>query len=384
MIIKKYQSLIIKLLACLKIDNIKRPRLLIKLFKFFYYLILLPFEILGDFVFSYKRFSKNKIINPQTILIIKVDQLGDLLFSTMLLPLIKSKYPTAQIDYLINPKAEAILLKNPHVNKVYFWRNWLLANVPGRGKFSLVSWTDNFKVWLELKNKKYDVIINARAYMPSGNLPWRLLKPKKLIAFDIAGQSFLADAWANYDLYKEEWQNYLNLLKPLSINELVLEPRAEFYNLVPVNISANRLVVMAPVSFNPERAWSKEKWSQAVEFLQARGYQVVLSGLEAHRVYLEAVKGDSEALVFIDSMPKLAGLIKQSALFLGIDSFSAHLALALGRPLICLVDTKLYYVKNKSHQVLIDGRSMIPQFANVKIFDLDEAANTVLQSVYRP
>lgn len=378
MILKKYYSLIIKILSYLKINLFSFKYIIIKLFKFICSIILLPIEILGDIIFSYKRFFNFNISNPKKILIVKIDQMGDVLFSTMLLPLIKEKYPQSEIDYLINKKAEQILIANPYINNIYHWQSIILNNVPGRGKFSFISWKNNLLTWKTLKRQKYDVVINARAFIPSGNLSWRFLNPKKLISFDISQQSFLADNIVPYNLYDEEWQNYLNLLKPLGIDKVGGEPRSEFYNLSDCNIGFENLAIISPISFNSERSWSLEKWIRAVQILVQKDYQVVLIGTKEQREYLEKLKGDTNGLIFIDSIPKLADLIKKADLFLGVESFPAHLALTFKTKLFPVVNTKLFYVSGKSKHKIIDGRSMLSQFSDVKIIDLNENPEDVL------
>lgn len=378
MILKKYYSLIIKILSYLKINLFSFKYIIIKLFKFICSIILLPIEILGDIIFSYKRFFNFNISNPKKILIVKIDQMGDVLFSTMLLPLIKEKYHQSKIDYLINKKAEQILIANPYINNIYHWQSIILNNVPGRGKFSFISWKNNLLTWKTLKRQKYDVVINARAFIPSGNLSWRFLNPKKLISFDISQQSFLADNIVPYNLYDEEWQNYLNLLKPLGIDKVGGEPRSEFYNLSDCNIGFENLAIISPISFNSERSWSLEKWIRAVQILVQKDYQVVLIGTKEQREYLEKLKGDTNGLIFIDSIPKLADLIKKADLFLGVESFPAHLALTFKTKLFPVVNTKLFYVSGKSKHKIIDGRSMLSQFSDVKIIDLNENPEDVL------
>ena len=353
MILKKYYNLIIKILSYLKIDLFNLKYIVIKLFKFVYSIILLPIEILGDIIFSYKRFFISKIDNPSKILIVKIDQMGDVLFSTMLLPLIKEKYPQSQIDYIINKKTEQILIANPHINNIYYWQSFILNNIPGRGRFSLIAFKENFKILKKLKQKKYDIIINARAYIPSSNIYWYLLCSKKIISFDISQQSFLADNIVEYNLYQEEWKNYLNLLKPLNIDNKVIEPRAEFYNFSDCGLVYDNLAVVSPISFNPERSWSKEKWLKAVDILTKKNYQVVLTGVEIHRKYLEEIKGTSNAIIFIDSLPRLADLIKKSKLFLGVESFPTHLATVFKIELVSVVNTKLFYVSGKSRHKII-------------------------------
>ena len=368
----------IKILSYIKIDLFNLKYIVIKLFKFIYSVILLPIEILGDMIFSYKRFFSFNISDPKKILIIKIDQMGDVLFSTMLLPLIKEKYPQSDIDYVINKKAEQILINNPHINNIYYWQSFILNNVPGRGKFSFISWKNNLSTWRILKKQKYDIIINARSFIPSSNLSWKFLNPKKLIAFDIGQQSFLADNIVSYNLYTEEWQNYLNLLKPLGINKVEGEPRSEFYNLSDCNIESENLAIISPISFNSERSWSLEKWIKAVKILIKKNYLVILIGTREQKECLEKIKDNTNSLIFIDSIPKLADLIKKADLFLGVESFPAHLALTFKIKLFSVVNTKLFYVSGKSKHKIIDGRSMLSQFSNVKIIDLNENPEDVL------
>ena len=378
MIFKKYYSLIIKILSYIKIDLFNLKYIVIKLFKFIYSVILLPIEILGDMIFSYKRFFSFNISDPKKILIIKIDQMGDVLFSTMLLPLIKEKYPQSDIDYVINKKAEQILINNPHINNIYYWQSFILNNVPGRGKFSFISWKNNLSTWRILKKQKYDIIINARSFIPSSNLSWKFLNPKKLIAFNISQQSFLTDNIVSYNLYAEEWQNYLNLLKPLGINKIEGEPRSEFFNVSDCNIESENLAIISPISFNSERSWSLEKWIKAVKILIKKNYLVILIGTREQKECLEKIKDDTNSLIFIDSIPKLADLIKKADLFLGVESFPAHLALTFKIKLFSVVNTKLFYVSGKSKHKIIDGRSMLSQFSNVKIIDLNENPEDVL------
>ena len=378
MIFKKYYSLIIKILSYIKIDLFNLKYIVIKLFKFIYSVILLPIEILGDMIFSYKRFFSFNISDPKKILIIKIDQMGDVLFSTMLLPLIKEKYPQSDIDYVINKKAEQILINNPHINNIYYWQSFILNNVPGRGKFSFISWKNNLSTWRMLKQQKYDIIINARSFIPSSNLSWKFLNPKKLIAFNISQQSFLTDNIVSYNLYAEEWQNYLNLLKPLGINKIEGEPRSEFFNVSDCNIESENLAIISPISFNSERSWSLEKWIKAVKILIKKNYLVILIGTREQKECLEKIKDNTNSLIFIDSIPKLADLIKKADLFLGVESFPAHLALTFKIKLFSVVNTKLFYVSGKSKHKIIDGRSMLSQFSNVKIIDLNENPEDVL------
>ena len=55
------------------------------------------------------------------ILVIQQKMIGDVLTSTILFEALRSKYPNAQLDYLINSHTFAVVKHNPFIdNIVYF------------------------------------------------------------------------------------------------------------------------------------------------------------------------------------------------------------------------------------------------------------------------
>ncbi len=359
-----------------------------KIIKFFYLLILFPIEILGDILFFWKRFKKIKISNPKKILIVKIDQFGDVLFSTFILPLIKERYPGAKIDYLINPKMEFILKKNPNVNKIYFWDDpflyFLLGREGKRGGLSEVLKSD-LKALKTLKNEHYDAVINTRAYSPSSNIFWRLIKPKNLIAFEMSEQSFLADYWARYDLWEEDWKNYLNLLKPLGVDISKAEFNPRFYDFdddglkgkIPEVFGNKKLVAISPVSFDKERLWPKGDWQRVFDYLIKKDYILILTGLKSQEEYLKNLVSEENSpnikIATNLTIPDMGSLFKKSEFFIGIDSFPAHLALATQKQVICILNEKVYYLKGYSPKIrFVDARSMIPLVKSVKILRIED------------
>ncbi|MCL5733613.1 MAG: hypothetical protein M1334_03060 [Patescibacteria group bacterium] len=394
---KKYGNLIKKF-----IGNITRRRdgwkkKLTKFLKFFYLLIMLLIEIIGDILFFWKRFKKQPIANPKKILIIKIDQFGDVLFSTFILPLIKKKWPNAIIDYIINPKTEFILKKNPQINKIYFWDDpflyFLLGREGKRGRLSEALKND-LKALKTLKNEHYDVVINTRAYSPSSNVFWKLIKPKNLIAFEMSEQSFLADYWAHYNLQEEDWKNYLNLLKPLGVDVSKAGFSPRFYdfddeglkNKIPEALKNKKLVAVSPVSFDKERLWPKGDWSKVFEYLTKKDYTLVLTGLKSQEEYLKNLvsEGNYQNIIIATNLtiPEIGSLFRLSKFFIGIDSFPAHLALATQKQVICVVNEKIYYLKGYSPKIhFIDARSMIPLLKTVKILKIGDDSQKAIEFI---
>jgi ADP-heptose:LPS heptosyltransferase len=377
MIFKKHKRLLQKFLG-----NIVRPRFgwqkqFTKFAKFFYLLIEWPFELLGDILFFGKRTGKTGVKNPRRILIVKIDQFGDVLFSTFLLPIIKKKYPDIEIDYLVNPKTKVLLEKNPHVANIYLWEDVFLLALLGREKSRSGGFREirkkNRETLRALRARRYDAVINTRSYPPSSNIPWRRLG-RALIAFDISEQSFLADYWADYDLNGEEWKNYLNLLVPLGIDKASADFHEEFYNFGK-NPMAEKGVyaVISPVSFDRDRQWGGDNWKELIASIVKQGYRVAITGMRDQEQYIRQILPAEQENIFVFttlSIPDFGALMKGAAFFVGIESFPAHLALACGTKEFALVFNEIYYLKGYSREsFLIDARSMLPVLENLRLLN---------------
>lgn len=385
-LIKKHKKLGQKFLANLLYWQVSRTRKIIKIFKALWFIVFWPLEFISDLIALFKKQKKYYLPDKPKILIVKIDQLGDLLFSTWLLPAIKKQWPQAEIDYLINPKSEAILKNNPHIKNIYHWQSGLLGNIPGRQRINLKKifksiFFSNQETRRMLKDKHYDLVINGRAFWPSSN---RCLKKlgKNLAAFDISQLSALANIIIPYNLKAWEEDNYKELLKKIGVSQDIvdkIEARGECYNFQDIeNLSQAKYYVLAPVSFDPEKTWDTNKWTEFVKIFLINNpqYNLIASGSKEQRDWLEEIKnglqGQDEIsqrfIIRTDlNLGQLAELIKTSQGFIGLESFPAHLAIALNKPVSCLVNTKLFYVPGLSQNKLVDGRSMLPNLNDVKI-----------------
>jgi len=110
------------------------------------------------------------------VLIIRRDNIGDLVCSTPMLSALRQKYPDAYIAMLVSSYNVEILNGNPDLDEVliYIKRN---QNRPDRGRFSL--WFERIGLILKIRRMKFDVIILA-------NGGWRYarkLGARKMIGF---------------------------------------------------------------------------------------------------------------------------------------------------------------------------------------------------------
>lgn len=389
--VNKYRSLFIRLVSTiLSIFRLKRFSVL----KVLFFIFEFPVEILGDIVFLYKRIFPKTFINPHKILIVRIDRMGDVLFSTSLVSSIKEIYPHCQIDYVINPQSKDVLLGNPYVSNIFYWTDPIFQVASPRGRKTtsfLRVFISAFRVIKILRNNEYDYLINGRALLPSSNFWWFLVRAKRLISFDISGQSFFSDSWARYDLKNEEWENYNNLLLPLKTNRntpgtpLFFNFNDTIFDSVALQkLKDRKYFVCAPVSFDKNKQWNADYWGEVLRFCISAGNAIVLTGESHQKEYLKQIRNfiqdpDDVMVVTDASVAKLASLYRESVGFLGIESFPAHLALTLKKHIFCSMNYVMYYFKGMSRSFSsLSARSMLPRDPFVHTFSIHDSPGAVI------
>lgn len=349
--------------------------------KVIYYLVSVLLDIIFSFFFLFKK-EKSLKQEPKKILIIKIDQLGDVLLSTTLITAIKKKYPDAVIDYVIQESSLPVLKDNKGVSSIYTYYDislLLRALLSGRKKLHTSIWKifkENIGTLKALRNNEYDVVINTCHSPPSSNILWKLIKPEVLISFDVSQRNFLADITVPYDIYNEEWKNLHKLLLPLGIKEEVLGPH--FFNIAEsVGTIVDTYIVITPTTFGNNRGWGTDKWRTLVKEISKSGIHVYLAGVKNQEEDLNMIARDINNVSVLTqlSTPELARLLLDAQYVIGIESFPTHLSITLKKQTYCIIDCKNFYLPTYSKKGLVRFKSMIPLVPHVTICDI--RSNTV-------
>jgi len=96
----------------------------------------------------------NTNYTPSQILIIRLSSLGDVLFTTPLIRVLKQQYPQSQIHVLTSTRYKELLQNNPHLNKVI-----TLENNSGLSQ----TWSKG----RQLRSDKYNVVIDLHGSLRS-------------------------------------------------------------------------------------------------------------------------------------------------------------------------------------------------------------------------
>lgn len=107
-------------------------------------------------------------IDTKTIkkfLLIRRDNIGDLICTTPAIHELRRKFPQAKIAVLVNSYNADVVTNNPDIDEIYVYEK--AKHVEDRNRFSV--WLKNLKVLLRIRRERYDVAIGC-GYKYSPNL----------------------------------------------------------------------------------------------------------------------------------------------------------------------------------------------------------------------
>ena len=268
-----------------------------------------------------------------SFLIVSLRYIGDVLVTTPLALSIKKAIPGARVEYLVFQGTEAVLAKNPYVNKVH---------VIPRGS----------KNPLDLLHliKRFDVALGCN--LSDRSAIAAALTGRRSIAL-YAGRSHewwkrlaLDFPW-HYDDSRHAIQQMLSLLEPLGIPKVATVTMAfdaDDCAFARARLGESKYILLHPYSRGSYKYWSPERWGELARLIL----------LETDCLPVFTMTGDPGDAEFLDailahapdgcrafperfSLAELAAAIKGSAAYVGIDTVVTHVAAAVGAKVVALL-----------------------------------------------
>ncbi|MEW6331582.1 MAG: glycosyltransferase family 9 protein [Pseudomonadota bacterium] len=156
---------------------------------------------------------------PASILVIRRDNIGDLVCTTPTLHALRRHFPQARICALVNTYNSAVLERNPDVDRVYVYEK---AKHRSAGTSRWRVYWNTLRLILELRRERFDYVLLAGShFMPHGLRLARQAGARHVIGYVAPGQG---DARGIDVPVKEnraspghEVENVFELLRPLGI-----------------------------------------------------------------------------------------------------------------------------------------------------------------------
>ncbi|EKO9121277.1 lipopolysaccharide core heptosyltransferase RfaQ, partial [Salmonella enterica] len=214
------------------------------------------------------------------ILIIKMRFHGDMLLTTPVISTLKQNYPDAKIDVLLYQNTIPILSENPEINALY--------GISNKGAGTKEKIKNALSLIKKLRANPYDLVVNLTDQW-SVALIVRFLDAKIKISQDFGNrQSALwKKSFTHLVPYAGEHavERTLSALKPLALKQYVTETtmsyRPEHWENMRQQLKqlgvTRQYVVIQPTARQLFKCWDNDKFSQVIDAVQRRGYQVVLT-----------------------------------------------------------------------------------------------------------
>jgi ADP-heptose:LPS heptosyltransferase len=281
-------------------------------------------------------------LSMDKILLVRVGALGDTLMVTPAVRALKNRYPNAEIDFLCSESAAPLLELNRHLARLYRIRRRNLPYLLSPEKHTLAK---------QLHSRNYDTAF----LLETAPRYHQLLRHAKLP--HIGGFSEIA-----FDPAKHCIENYLNAVGfPNSCPEdlqmelpVALEDEAVAERLMG-HLKSPRIGLQ--VGYGPRqkkdnqtarlKGWSLQKFQDLSRLLLERGASLIFTGsMEDQEDVVSLLRQLPQDRVLSiagrTSVRELAAVQKRADLFISVDTGPAHMAAALGVPLIVLWGPAIY------------------------------------------
>ena len=279
------------------------------------------------------------ITPPRNILLIAGPVLGDVFLSTPLARALKLAYPKTQIDVLVRPGSEALVLDNPDISKVIHFSGkkekwWSFVRL-----LRQIFHHYDLAVSTSSSDRSFGAAIIASSQCASVIPPlritdwWKYLGCRYRVVEDKSTHIILqglriADALGiprHYDLTIPQNPNSASAIE----------------KLFPIEGTNIRYAVVHMTPGGHYKIMPPHCWIEIITYLRSQGLTVVLTGGNAPQEHALADQMVSTIPGVVSLVGKLtfasvAELITQAKLFVGVDTSTSHLAAATGTPTVVI------------------------------------------------
>lgn len=295
----------------------------------------------------------------QSVLIIRLSAIGDVIMASGLIDALRARYPDARLAWLVQPEARGLLEAHPDLDEVI-----VLPRGEWRRLFRQGRWwrlgCDIRRFVRELRERGFDTVIDLQGLLKSGI--WaRLSGARVRIGL---GSKEGSDRLMTSVVERPHGQDriaseYVHLAKVLGadpgdyrLHVAVPEADATYVRgLLARNGISGRYAVFCPFTTRPQKHWFDERWVELARALPAAlGMPVIVAGGPGDRAAADRIVRHATVvnLVGQTSIAQAAALIQGAALLIGVDTGLTHLGTAFEVPTVALFGSTRPYLDTGS------------------------------------
>jgi heptosyltransferase-1 len=294
---------------------------------------------------------------PQSILIVKLSAIGDVIQTLPMMEALKDQYPQAQIDWVVEEGASELLFGHPALNRVLVSRrkSWQ-RRLCHKGHF-LATYREIRRFIRELRSVRYDWVIDNHGIFKSGILV-ALSRGRRKIGFkpfpgiaDEGNYLFTNERYQPLPIDRHALERYLDLIAQVGVS--AKRPALKFSLAAGAVQKAEKLlgeqgftsaplIVIHPMAKWATKQWPLENFARLADNLLPQGASLVFTGSPEDRKAVQAILDQMRIqqravnLAGRTGLKELAGLFFLADLVLTPDTGPMHLAAAVKAPLVAL------------------------------------------------
>ena len=285
--------------------------------------------------------SDNHKDSRKRILIINVNWLGDVIFSSPFIRAIREAYPDSYIACVTPPRCRDILTANSRLNElIVLDENGAERSFLGKMKFALKLRGEKFdtafilhrsftralmtvlagiKERVGYDTKRRGILLTKRVVLPSGNIH----KVEYFLK--------LADAVGS-DTSKKDYEFFITEQDRVRAGRILKTAGVDY---------SDRIVILNPGgNWNPKR-WPTDRFSQAADALiEKYGIKVVITGAEKDEILADEIfrgmKNKAISICGKTNIRELAAVLERAKLVISGDSGPMHIAVSVRTNVIAL------------------------------------------------
>lgn len=277
-------------------------------------------------------------LTVRRILLVSLDNLGDLVFASALAPPLRARFPEARITLLCKRYTADIAALVPDIDAVVaaepFW-----DRAPGGEKGAF---REFMRVVRRLRRERFDVAVLAAAPWRTAAAVWSMRARMRIGLARRRADRFLTHALPADDRLRPVLEEHARVLAPLGIApvplryRLTTDPLTERRTRIAAALGERPVVALHPFASKRDRCVAIHEWVFVARALEVEGMSVLWIGRASELAELRAAEPD-DAWRYVDqlgdgSLADTAAALSLASLFIGHDSGPLHVAGALSVP----------------------------------------------------
>jgi len=293
-----------------------------------------------------------KLNGDEKILIIKPSAIGDILHSMPFLYRLKKVYPNIKVSWVVNREYADLLEGNELIDKIYIFerKKW------GKKRSFFYTLKEFFNFTNEIKNNKYDLVIDLQGLLRSGLITY-LAGVKKRIGLSDSRE--FSRLFYNHivnvcDKKRHAVDRYLLVSSYIGIDGIHTKQIRfpikwgvcadkkidKFFENNKIN-NGDLKIAINPISRWQSKCWIPEKYAQLADYMiESMGAKVIFVGAKSDQENVNRILGLMKnkpiSAVGETSLQELAALLKRMDLMVTNDSGPMHMAVAVDIPVVAI------------------------------------------------